>query len=491
MNPQCPSCGGRVQPLDAERFRCEECGATMHRRKRATASPSEESAAPKSPSPAAGAVSAPESADAGKRNSLLMKGGLAAVAVLVVAGLVVLATGGRSKPRVEPKSPEDVVTQQAPEAPAVEQSTSATAERLRRRSERLRNQATTADASVTDASPPGLTTLDEPRTTPRKAKAAIDGAAADTPAASPSAASFTRAVWAVAAAPDHHPLIDGVPARPRDGHWSSGFWTLVIPAGRHVVQLTAAQPPRMVESQEGFVEFYQGSVASFSTGEAYDFEKLIRATAATSGVFQEPLLPHHWGNYFWQNEDREAAVRLWNEAVRIDPGFAPSHLNLSYAHAESGDSDRARHEAQLAALLNVQDAFGISSHLVQLRQRLRLPPVPHDAVRFLPERYEESSSSLTVEQERGLRVLSTIAEVCVDPVERIRAINNIGVYLTHEQQPRLGLKYFRNGLREVLSMGRHPESAELKRYFLANLERGFKTAGMGEHVIYARMKDAP
>jgi tetratricopeptide (TPR) repeat protein len=463
----------------------------MHRRKRPTASPTDTSPVPESPSPAAGAASASESADAGKRQSLLVKGGVAAVVVLVAAGLIVLATGGGSKPNVEPKPPDDIVTQQAPEAPVVEQSTSSTAERLRRRSERLRNQATTAEASITDASPPGLKAVDEPRTTPATSKAAIDSTTAATPAVSPSAASFTRAVWAVAAAPDHHPLIDGVPARPQDGDWSSGFWTLVVPAGRHVVQLSAAQPPRMVESLEGFVEFYKGSVARFSTGDAYDFEKLIRATAATSGVFQEPLLPHHWGNYFWQNEDREAAVRLWNEAVRIDPGFAPAHLNLSHAHAESGDPDRARQEAQLAALLNVQDAFGISAHLVQLRQRLQLPPVPHDAVRFLPERYEESSSSLTVEQERGLRVLSTIAEVCVDPVERIRAINNIGVYLTHEQQPRLGLKYFRNGLREVLAMGQHPESAELKRYFLANLERGFKTAGMGEHVIYARMKDAP
>lgn len=490
MNAACPQCGGTVSPIDSERFRCEGCGATMQRRKRPAASPTVASSTASSSSASALDAGATGTAPVKERRSGIIKIASAAAAVVAVAGITWVVLRPASPPPPAQRPVETDVAQKPPDAPTDESSAESSAERRRRRAERLRAQTASADASTDTAPPAGVKVFEEPRPAPETPGKQPDPPAKGASTPTSSASAFTRAAWAIAAAPEHNPLIDGVPARPRDGAWASGSWTLVVPAGRHVVQMDAGKPPEMVESQGGFVEFYKASAARFRNGEAYDFEKLIQATRTNSGVFHEPLLPHHWGNYFWQAKDSDAAVRMWKEAVQVDPAFAPSHLNLSHAYAESGDHDAARRAAQLAGFLNVQDAFGLSGHLEQLRLRLQIPAFDDDSARYVAS-HDEQSSSLTVEQERGLRVLATIADLCIDPIERIRATSNIGIYLRHEQQPRVGLKYFRRALGEALSMDQHPEAADLRRRLLENIERGMQDVGMGEHIIYARLKDAP
>jgi hypothetical protein len=74
------------------------------------------------------------------------------------------------------------------------------------------------------------------------------------------------------------------------------------------------------------------------------------------------------GNYYLAESRRNPAAKAafvetarlkYVQAVRTDPGFAPSHLNLACILKEQGDLDLARKEAIAASILNFDNVFGI------------------------------------------------------------------------------------------------------------------------------------
>ncbi len=72
------------------------------------------------------------------------------------------------------------------------------------------------------------------------------------------------------------------------------------------------------------------------------------------------------GNAFDESQDRERAIREWQEAVHLNPEHAAAHFNLGIAFSEEGETDLA---------------------IEHLREAIRLEPFDGEARRELAEVY--------------------------------------------------------------------------------------------------------
>ena len=55
--------------------------------------------------------------------------------------------------------------------------------------------------------------------------------------------------------------------------------------------------------------------------------------------FDNPLMPHFWGNYYFQEQELDAAVRHYQWALKIAPTFAPSYYNLAVIEHRRKNTD--------------------------------------------------------------------------------------------------------------------------------------------------------
>ena len=236
-----------------------------------------------------------------------------------------------------------------------------------------------------------------------------------------------------------------------------------------------------------FVEHYQRELAALQAGGRWDFEKLCDATRPTWGAFRDPLLPHFWGNFFWQAEQPEAAIRFWKLAVRVLPSFAPAHANLAFAAKVQGDTKKALNETALAARLNPLDAFGLEAHLNQLREQLGWWESVTTEPRWSEGDYAADTASVSGEARQVVNVLRTIAQYATQAADRSRALNNAGVYLAQQRQHEAAVSLFQEALTMAASQPGEPDGELLKTVF-GNLEQSAKAARLAEHTLYGWLR---
>jgi len=61
----------------------------------------------------------------------------------------------------------------------------------------------------------------------------------------------------------------------------------------------------------------------------------------------------------------DGAIGLYQKAVKIDPGYAKAHYNLSVAYYQNGDYSRAREHADKAGALGYKISPKFSRLLLQ------------------------------------------------------------------------------------------------------------------------------
>ena len=296
-------------------------------------------------------------------------------------------------------------------------------------------------------------------------------------------APWAKMEWAVFVSPGDAPRLNGVSV------WTpavvnSSSWPFVVPHGQAVWQANDGAEPRVQVVSHSFAEHYQRELAALQAGGRWHFEKLCEATRPTWGAFRDPLLPHFWGNFFWQDEQPEAAIRFWKLAVRVQPNFAPSHANLAFVFAGRGDTAKAKNELAIAARLNPLDAFGLEAHLNLLREQLEWWEAVEIQPRWSDADYAAETASVSGEARQVVNVLRTIAQYATHAADRSRALNNAGVYLAEQRQHEAAVAMFQEALAMVADQPAAEQDRELLKTVFGNLERSAKEAGMGEHKLY-------
>lgn len=303
-------------------------------------------------------------------------------------------------------------------------------------------------------------------------------------------ASWAQAPWAVILKSGERPWLNGSPVLTEVGSPSSSGWPLILPAGEHVWQIGEAGPVQTRVVTRTFAHFYLEEKALAQKDGRYNFDRLAERTKPIAAAFREPVLPHLWGNYFWQENEPEAAIRFWKQAARIEPSFAPAHLNLAFAHAEQKNDSAALKALALADHCNPLDAYGIAAHIQSLQERLGIWKALDTAPFWSPLEYQPTAKVLTGEPKQVVQTLRTISQYATQPVDRIKALNNAGVYLTHRSQPEQALEPLAQALDIMVREGLLSREPALLKTLFGNLERAAKDAGLAEHRLYGWLQEA-
>lgn len=303
-------------------------------------------------------------------------------------------------------------------------------------------------------------------------------------------ASWAQTPWAVILKSGERPWLNGVPILTEVASPSSQGWPLILPAGEHVWQIGEAGAIQTRVVTRTFAHFYLEEKALTQKDGRYSFDRLAERTKPIAAAFREPVLPHLWGNYFWQENEREAAIRFWKQAARIEPSFAPAHLNLAFAHAEQKNDAAALKALALADHCNPLDAYGIAAHIQSLQERLGLWKALDTAPFWSPLEYQPTARVLTGEPKQVVQTLRTIARYTTQPVDRVKALNNAGVYLTHRSQPEQALEPLQQALDIMVREGMLSNEPALLKTLFGNLERAAKDAGLAEHRLYGWLQEA-
>lgn len=296
--------------------------------------------------------------------------------------------------------------------------------------------------------------------------------------------------WAVLVSAGDAPRLNGVAVWMPPPMSNSGRWPLVVPTGKAVWQASEGAEPRVQVVSQPFAEHYRREQTALQTGGQLQFEKLCEATRPSLGAFRDPLLPHFWGNYFWHKEDPDAAIRFWKLAVRVQPTFAPAHVNLAFAFAGRGDAAKAKNELAIAARLNPLDAFGVEAHLNLLREQLGWWAAVETEPRWSESDYAAATANVSGEAQQVVNVLRTFAQYATHAADRSRALNNAGVYLAQQKQHEAAVSLFQEALVLVADLPPADRDRELRNTVFGNLERSAKEARLAEHALYGWLREA-
>lgn len=292
--------------------------------------------------------------------------------------------------------------------------------------------------------------------------------------------------WRIPVSAGDRLMIDGIELLPVN--FSQADWSVVIPHGDHLIQ-RGELPPELVSVRFGFVNYYQNRKAEVTEDGDYLFDRLLESSRQSFGIFRDPLLAHFWGNFYWQQGNADAAIRNWSSAILLEPSFAPSHLNLSFAYLERDEIGLAKTELQLARHFNHHDAYGLWSFITELNKEKDLldtsSPLEHwDLEQY---RWKEPSTDLTSEQQYVIRGLKTMQQYITQESQRIRMVNNIGAYLLSESNPTEAYSYLHPALENITTDPQLQADRELIKTLLINIAESMEQRQMAEFRFFRQL----
>ena len=263
---------------------------------------------------------------------------------------------------------------------------------------------------------------------------------------------------------------------------------LFLPQGTHFVRFQEqGNPETQPEKANGpsvpitMEAFFSGRYAAirglFSTEDGrVSISKLAPNLWEAKENFQSPLTPHLLGNYYFSQQKFEAAERKYWQAIRVNPCFALSHLNLACLYAKhSRDMKprpgvdfkvRAAEELHWAEQFNVGDAFGVRLAIAALREETGLPP-PADAPEFRLQDYQ-SGEAMDAADRRAVGVLNAAMKYLPNGIERAKLVNNKAVYFRYKQKNDLALGAYKEAWRVLGDAVKDPAAREVASRILDN-----------------------
>lgn len=429
---------------------------------------------------------------------LLIAGGIGIALLGVGLGAWLFSPSGQ--PDRDKAVTSATATDPASETPSETPATSETTQDLVVATEPAKNDDTTPGATQTQTTKPrrsrGVPLFDSDVGAPASNSSTAGTSRTSRPAFNPSASTGTpsravesawyKAPFGVVFHAGEIPWLNATQVLTEVASPNSDGWLLVLPPGEHVWQTSAKATPERRTVSQSFSQFYQQQKGAYVSGGRLNFDKLATATRPTAGAFQDPLLPHFWGNYFWQEQQPEAAIRFWKQAIRAEPTFAPAHLNLAFA-LKSKNKTAALRELALSVHCNPLDAYGIAAHAQQLREELaagELVPT-WSAAEYVP-----TTKKLSGEPQQVVQVLRNISQYSTAWQDRARALNNAGAYLNSRSMPEFAVEPLQEALAILVVERALDREPVLVSTLFENLQRAAKDSGLAEHTLYGWLKDS-
>ncbi|MCA9201677.1 MAG: hypothetical protein KDA59_01435 [Planctomycetales bacterium] len=262
---------------------------------------------------------------------------------------------------------------------------------------------------------------------------------------------------------------------------------LLLPRGTHQVRFRPRERAIEVKVDESFYDTYSKMRQFFDAGGQTRVGELLSRGARAMDVHQAPYLLNLHGGAYAQQDQWAAAERKFRRALRVNPLFAPAHLNMAYALHRRGDQAGAERELMLADALNVGNVCGIAPGIVQLRRELNLEiteikPASLNVAAYI------SLESLSSDDEHLIALVEAISKYAVLDEERAKVLNNLGAHFADSGKPERALAHYRDALGALKFAG--PDRFQLAEQVLGHMSQACRKANFAEADEYEQMKDA-
>jgi len=265
---------------------------------------------------------------------------------------------------------------------------------------------------------------------------------------------------------------------------------LFLPRGAHLVRWREGERAIEVSIADDLAATYADMRSYFAVDGKVRSDELFSRGARAMDVHRTPFLLNFTAAVYAARNEWEAAERRFRRALRVNPLFAPAHLNLAYCLAKRKQSDQAVRELYLAQLFNIQDVFALQPGIVQLGRELgvepaeleQVPPVQLDASAYL------APEPLSEEDRRLSAILLAASKYAVREEDRGKILNNLAVHFAESRRPELALDHFRAALESFKLAG--AARFDLARRVLAQMAATCRRAGYVEAEEYVQMQNA-
>jgi len=268
---------------------------------------------------------------------------------------------------------------------------------------------------------------------------------------------------------------------------------LILPKGIHTVRFRRNENPFQVKIETHFLATYNTARAYFGLGGNVRTAELLMRGAWAYDSHGAPFLLNFYGASYAGQQQWEAAQRKFRRALRVNPTFAPAHLNLAHVLLAAGDAAGAREELALAAAFNIGNVYGLAHAISAMQETTAAPqpagPAKFSAAEFTPvvaARYF-SQQQLSAEDQRIEALLLSLSKYAVRHSERGKIINNLAAHLADAGNTDAALEYYRAAL-EALKLAAG-ERLEIARKVLQNMAAACKQAGYEEAAEYQQMRN--
>ena len=260
---------------------------------------------------------------------------------------------------------------------------------------------------------------------------------------------------------------------------------LLLPRGTHALLFRANESAVPVTISSDFVVEYRAMREFFGVGGSVRREELMGRSARAMDVHGAPFLLNFLGASHAGADRWAVAERTFRRALAVNPTFSPAHLNLAECLFRRKELEEAAREAELAAIFNVQNVYGLAAAITEMRRKLGLPIGEAGPINVGQFCYV-SSEPPSEEDQRMTALMEGISKYAVEEAQRGKILNNLAVHFADRGRPELALYHFREALAVLKRAG--PQRFELATRVFSNMSRVCRKAGFEEADEYEQMQ---
>jgi tetratricopeptide (TPR) repeat protein len=244
--------------------------------------------------------------------------------------------------------------------------------------------------------------------------------------------------------------------------------------------------PLEVTIDSDLSQVYHAMRQFFNAGGPVREVELLSRGAKAMDVHGAPFLLNLMGAAHLGKEQSEAAERKFRRSLRVNPLFAPAHLNLAALLHQRGDAAQARRELELADATNVGNCFGLSAAITQVRRQMKLAPGQAASGEQALAAYV-TERSLSEDDRRMTALMQGLSKYAVENSERGKILNNLAIHFAEKGDTELALDHFRSALSMLKLAG--PERYRLAQHVLTQMGETCRKAQYEEANEYDQMRN--
>ena len=255
---------------------------------------------------------------------------------------------------------------------------------------------------------------------------------------------------------------------------------LYLPKGTTLIAFGQDKANQAFERREHYAEAHETLRGQLMTNARLDMGKLVACVRDSAGAFDTPYVPHFMGRYYREVGQYKAACRKLKQALRINPCFAPAHMDLARLyHRHLGDAQGARRELLLAHHFNINDVFAIQAELWELAEAIGLDSFDAD-VRLAAADYAPAASQPRPGDADVAALRRAVQKYISSPLVQAKVESNTGLYFAADGRPILAAGHYRDALRSLNAVPDGPERRQVTKGIYQGLRAAYEKMGWAE-----------